>query len=221
MGLALTLRDVRVLGDDGGAILSVPALDVAAGSLVGVRGPSGAGKSTFLTVLAGLVEPDAGEVRWGAQDLAGLNSEGRAAFRRASIGLVFQDFLLFEELDAATNAAIAASFVPKASRKGLRARAEARLERLGVPGGARAITSFSGGERQRVAVARALAHGPQVLLADEPTAALDRVTADALIADFTALAREDGLTVIIASHDAQLLAQMDRVISLADGALDA
>jgi ABC-type lipoprotein export system ATPase subunit len=215
----LSLRDVTVLAPDGRALLRVGALDIAPGETVGIRGPSGAGKTTLLHVMAGLVRPRQGAVRWGETDLARLDEAARDAFRRDRLGLIFQDFMLFEELSPLGNAAIAAAWAPRCDRGPIRARAAALLARLGVPPGARGVSGFSGGERQRVAAARALAGDPAAVLADEPTASLDRASADRLTGDLLALARERGRTVIAVSHDAAVIAAMDRVIDVADGAV--
>lgn len=198
------------------ALLSVPRLAVPAGRSVAIRGPSGAGKSSLLHVLAGLARPQAGRVLWGATDLAVLGEEARARHRRATLGLVFQDFLLFEELGAEGNATIASAFAPRAERAALRAGGRAWLARLGLGAtGGRDVAILSGGERQRVAVARALAWGAPVILADEPTASLDRANADRLIDDLATLVGER--TLICVTHDDALAARMDRVLTLADG----
>ena len=217
MPLPLSLKAVSVTGDDGRAILSAAALRVAPGEAVGVRGPSGAGKSTLLYALAGLV-PVVGRVTWGETDIAALGPAAAARFRGTHIGLIFQDFLLFEELSPLANAALAEAYAPPSTRTSLRPAAAAMLTRLGLNAdAARSADSFSGGERQRIAVARALAHDPAVILADEPTASLDRAAADALIGDLTALARDEGKTLIAVSHDAALHDRMDRVIEVRDG----
>ncbi|ETD82602.1 ABC transporter ATP-binding protein [Rhodobacter capsulatus] len=217
-GLALQIEGLRLCGEGGRQLLQIPRLQIAAGAAVVLRGPSGAGKSTLLHVLAGLITPQAGRVLWGGTDIAALRDGPRAAFRRATIGLVFQDPLLFEEVSAQDNAALTALYAPAAARAEIAARAEAALARLGLsPAGRRAAASYSGGERQRIAVARALAADPAVLLADEPTASLDRANADRLSADLIALARQRGQTLIVASHDPALMALAGRVIDLRDG----
>lgn len=217
MGLPLDLKGLFVSAENGRSLLSVPSLAVAPGSCLGVRGPSGAGKSTLLFAIAGLLPHVDGTIRWGSHDLLAAGEEDRAAFRRSHIGMVFQDFLLFEELDAAANAGIAHCYAPPTARKSIRQRARAGLQRLGLDAGPRSVESFSGGERQRVAVARALSNDPDILLADEPTASLDRAAADRLIDDLVSLAREDGKTVIAVSHDTALHARMDRLLTIADG----
>ncbi|MBR9765284.1 MAG: ATP-binding cassette domain-containing protein [Rhodobacteraceae bacterium] len=216
MALPLSLRDLVVPGADG-PLLQVPALDLTAGALLGIRGPSGAGKTTLLHAIAGLRERATGRVLWGETDLLALSAEARARFRACHMGMIFQDFLLFDELGAGANAALAAMFRPRPERAALRARATEVLDHLGLPATARPVASFSGGERQRVGIARALASDAPVLLADEPTAALHRAAAEALTGDLLRLVREGGRSLIAVSHDEALLARMDRVLTLEGG----
>jgi ABC-type lipoprotein export system ATPase subunit len=196
-------------------LLTLPALTLTAGQALAIRGPSGAGKSTLLFAMAGLTLGTSGRISWGETDILALNAARRAAFRRLNIGLIFQDHQLFEELSALDNAAIMASFAP--DRAAIRTRAAAALEALGITDLYRRAESFSGGERQRIAVARALAHDPAILLADEPTASLDRANADRLIADLMALVRRDGRSLIVVSHDPALHDAADAILDLADG----
>lgn len=219
MGLELTVTALEVPGAQAVPRLQIAALTIAAGSLVGIRGPSGAGKTTALHAIAGLLDDARGQVRWGGTDLLGLRPEARAGWRARHLGMIFQDYLLFDELDGLDNAALGAMFQPRAARAALRARAAAGLERLGLPRGRRPVAGLSGGERQRVAVARALAADAPVILADEPTASLDRATADRLIDDLAGLAAGTGRSLIAVSHDPALLARMDRVLTIADGRL--
>jgi putative ABC transport system ATP-binding protein len=215
---ALTLTGVQVTSREGRVLLDVPELHVPAGQCLALRGASGAGKSTLLHVLSGLVRPSAGRVVWGNEDIAGWTEDARARFRRETLGLIFQDCHLFEELSAIGNAALAASFAPAAERDAIRSAAGRWLTGLGLARtGRRTVASFSGGERQRIAVARALAAEPAVILADEPTAALDRANAETLGADLVRLATEAGRTLICVTHDAGLAARMGRRITLADG----
>lgn len=202
-------------------LLSVPAFALAPGTCLGVRGPSGAGKSTFLYALAGLAADASGRVLWGETDLLALSPGRRTRFRRDHVGFVFQDFLLFEELSAPANAAIAAGFLPARRRHALRETASRRLADFGVPVGSRRAETFSGGERQRIAIARALAGEPDVILADEPTASLDADAKGRLIADLVGAVRARATTLIAVSHDAALLEAMDRVVTIEDGALAA
>ncbi|MGG7566541.1 ATP-binding cassette domain-containing protein [Rhodovulum sp. DZ06] len=218
-GLPLAVRNLSVRAG-GREILRAGALDLAPGRLLGLHGPSGAGKTTLLHALAGLAAPSAGSVRWGGTDLAALSPAGREGFRRAHMGLIFQDFLLFEELPALANAALPADWAPRAERAAIRARAAAALARLGIKDPNAAVASMSGGERQRVCAARALAGDPAILLADEPTAALDRAAADRLTGDLVRLAREAGRSVVCVTHDARLLDAMDETRRIADGRLE-
>lgn len=215
---ALRIDGLRIEGAGGRLLLEVADFHLAPGRSVALRGASGAGKSTLLHAMSGLLRPAAGRVLWGDIDIAALPEAERTRFRRERLGLVFQDFLLFEELDALGNAAIGATFASRPARAPIRARAAGWLSRLGLgDAGRRKVASFSGGERQRIAVARALAGDPAVILADEPTASLDRAAADRLGADLARLAREDGRTLIAVTHDTALAARLDRAVTLADG----
>lgn len=217
MTLALNVAGLEVHSPSGRRLLSVPDLTVAAGTAIAVRGPSGAGKTTFLYAIAGLL-PFSGEVTWGETGLAGLPDGQRTAFRGETIGFVFQDHLLFEELTAAENAAVQAAYAPREGRAKMRAQGRALLDHLGLSGGGdRRADSFSGGERQRIAVARALSNDPAVLLADEPTASLDPRAAEALTDDLIKLVRSDGRTLIAASHDPLFHERADRVIDIVAG----
>ena len=217
MPLALTVTGLEVHSPSGRRLLSVPELSIPAGAAIAVRGPSGAGKTTFLYALAGLL-PFAGEVTWGETGLAALTDGQRTAFRGQAIGFVFQDHLLFEEMTAAENAALHAAYAPRDARAELRARGRAFLDQLDLSGGEdRRADSFSGGERQRIAVARALSNDPAIVLADEPTASLDRRAAEALTEDLIRLARADGRTLIVASHDPLFHERADRIIDIEAG----
>ncbi|WP_010140317.1 ATP-binding cassette domain-containing protein [Oceanicola sp. S124] len=216
MSLSLTIRDLRVTAGDA-PLLQLEALEVPAGSLLGIRGPSGAGKTTFLHAIAGLRERASGQVTWDGTDLLALTAEGRTRFRARNMGMIFQDFLLFDELGAGANAALGAMFRPRGERAALRARAAGLLRHLGLPDSTRPVASFSGGERQRVGIARALASDAPVVLADEPTAALHRAAAEALTGDLVRLVREGRRSLIAVSHDEALLAQMDRVLTIEAG----
>ncbi|MCF8481188.1 MAG: ATP-binding cassette domain-containing protein [Rhodospirillum sp.] len=219
MGLALTVEGLVVLGSDNRPILEVDSFALPRGALVGISGPSGAGKTTLLHAIAGLIQHAQGRVCWEEADLLNLGEDARTRFRADHIGMIFQDFLLFDELGPLANATLTAMFHPRARRAPLRKRAGDLLGQLGLPETPRVVGSFSGGERQRVAIARALAADAPILLADEPTASLHREAADRLIEDLVELARTRGTTLIAVSHDQWLLDRMDRVITVRDGRL--
>jgi ABC-type lipoprotein export system ATPase subunit len=217
MGLPLSVSDLQVSGDDGRIILVVDELFVHPGMCLGVRGPSGAGKSTLLFAMAGLANVTGGKITWGGTTLSTLSEERRAAFRRKTIGIVFQDFLLFEELSATANASLAGTYSEGSRQAAIAERAAWLLKRLGIPPSTRTVANFSGGERQRVAIARALATDPSIVLADEPSANLDRDAADRLIDDLVRLARDENKTLIAVSHDPAVHVRMDRMIDIVDG----
>ncbi|MEM5582855.1 ABC transporter ATP-binding protein [Roseibium sp. AS2] len=220
MTMTLRVEDLAVRAPNGRILVTCGRFSAAPGETIGLRGPSGAGKSTFLYALAGLQPGMTGHVDWNGTDLTPLGDGDRARFRRENIGLIFQDFLLFEELSAFGNATLATAFNKAAKRRSIRDTAKSFLAKLGVPADRRTVDSFSGGERQRTGIARALAQDPAIILADEPTASLDRKTADALIEDLVTLARAEAKTLIAVSHDPHLLERMDRVIEIADGRLE-
>ena len=143
--MELSVRDLTVVSQSGDLLLELPRLDVAPGTTLGVRGASGAGKSTLLKALMGLLPRTTGDVIWGNTDLLKLSDRQRAAFRRKEMGMVFQDFLLFEELGAADNAAVQSYFSPHPTRDGLTRSAEDLLSELGIDDQKRPVASFSGG----------------------------------------------------------------------------
>lgn len=217
---SLHIKNLKIESARGRILLSVNHLQMNPGQTLAIRGPSGAGKSTLLFAMAGLLPVKEGILRWGNFDLATASDEQRTPFRRQTIGIVFQDHLLFEELSAADNAALASLYAPRIRRDEVARRADCILQELGLGSESRRrADSFSGGERQRIAVARALAANPPVVLADEPTANLDRANADRLICDLFGQARQQGRTLIAVSHDPSLIQAADRVVEIVDGVL--
>jgi putative ABC transport system ATP-binding protein len=194
-------------------------LSVQAGEFVGVVGPSGSGKSTLLHLLAGLEPPSGGEVRLMGSSLAGRTEGELARLRRRHIGLVFQTPNLLGALTAEENVALAA-LVAGAPRVEARRRASDLLDMLGLSGRANRLPDvLSGGERQRLAIARALANRPSVLLADEPTGALDSVGA-AEVLELLHHLHADGQTMVLVTHDPTLAAAADRTVTLRDGLIE-
>jgi len=197
------------------ALLEVD-LTVEPGELVAVMGPSGSGKSTLLTIAGSLEEPSSGLVTVGGMPLSRLSRSEQAALRRRSIGYVFQDFNLLAGLTAVENVSLPLDLDGVAARTA-RAAALAALDRLGLAGRAdRFPDQLSGGERQRVAIARAVVGERHLLLADEPSGALDSVNGEAVMR----LVRDTcqgGVAGVVVTHDAQLASWADRVIFLRDG----
>jgi lipoprotein-releasing system ATP-binding protein len=194
-------------------------LQVAKGEMVAIVGASGAGKSTLLHLLGGLDRPDAGDVRVGDVAVARISDAELVAFRNRHVGFVFQFHHLLPEFSAVENAEMPLR-IARVTAADARPRATSLLQRVGLaerlehrPG------MLSGGEQQRVAVARALVMQPSLLLADEPTGDLDETTADALHRLLREMHAEFGLTAVIATHNPRLAAQCDRVLRLEGGAL--
>ena len=193
-------------------------LSVDAGAMVAVMGPSGSGKSTLLTIAGSLEEPTSGEVLVGGALLAGMSRNDKARLRRRSIGYVFQDFNLLAGLTAAENVALPLELDGVAARKA-RVASMAALEQLGLSDRAsRFPDELSGGERQRVAIARAVVGERHLLLADEPSGALDSVNGEAVMRLVHAACKR-GVAAVVVTHDAQLASWADRVVFLRDGRL--
>jgi putative ABC transport system ATP-binding protein len=180
-------------------------------------GPSGSGKSTLLHCLAGIFEPDRGEVWFDGQRLDTLGEAERTKLRRTAFGFVFQFGQLVPELTAADNVALPL-LLNRVRRRAAYKTAGAWLDRLGIGDkGANRTGELSGGEAQRVAVARALALAPKVIFADEPTGSLDSLTGEKVMDLLTGLAREGGTTVVLITHDARVAAYAERVVMVRDG----
>ena len=219
-GALLAARNVGktyLIGQRSLEVLRQVNLAVVRGEFLAVRGASGAGKSTLLHLLGGLDSPTAGEIRFEGKNLAALSGRELAAFRNRKVGFVFQAYHLFPELNALENVCLPARMARMDA-----ARAEARgrelLKRVGLverlehrPGG------LSGGEQQRVAIARSLINDPGMILADEPTGNLDSHTGEEIIELLCALRAERQTTLMIATHDARVAARAPRVIELVDG----
>jgi lipoprotein-releasing system ATP-binding protein len=221
-GAALELRGVRRVFHQGGVALSVlNGIDLVldAGEIVALVGPSGAGKSTLLH-LAGLLErPDGGAVLIEGRDCAGLSDEHRTLLRRRALGFVYQFHHLLPEFSALENVMLP-QMIAGVVRRVARDKAAALLERVGL--GERLDhrpARLSGGEQQRVALVRALANDPKILLADEPTGNLDHTTGGNVMETLIEIVRASGLAALIATHNLDLAHRLDRIVALEDGKL--
>jgi putative ABC transport system ATP-binding protein len=190
---------------------------IAAGEIVAVMGPSGSGKSTLLHCLAGILTPDAGEVWFAGRRIDTLAEAERSALRRDRFGFVFQFGQLVPELTAAENVALPLLFGGARRGPALR-QAQAWFGRLGLEGlEQRRSGELSGGEAQRVALARGLVARPEVLFADEPTGSLDSLTGEDVMKLLVTAAREQGTTVVLVTHEPRVAAYADREVIVRDG----
>ena len=214
---AANLTKQVTTGDSTLTILRDVSFTVAAGEAVAVVGASGSGKSTLLGLLAGLDTPSSGTVHVSGQDLFTLDEDGRAALRARLLGFVFQSFNLLSSMTALENVMLPLELAGAANA------AESARELLGRVGLAARIKHYpkqlSGGEQQRVAIARAFVTRPSLLLADEPTGNLDAATGAEIIKLMFELNREQGATLILVTHDAELSQRCGRVLQLAGGVL--
>ncbi|MEW5861548.1 MAG: ABC transporter ATP-binding protein [Cyanobacteriota bacterium] len=196
-------------------------LEIFKGDIQLLMGPSGSGKTTLLSILAGILTPTAGSVHLLGEEITRMSRSQLARFRLANIGFIFQGFNLFPALTAAENIEVALHL------KGIRGRmarqqAQILLEQVGLADKAKNLPrDLSGGQKQRVAIARALAGNPQLIMADEPTAALDSHSGHAVIELLRQLAKEGGCTVLMVTHDSRIMDVADRVLHLEDGRLKA
>jgi putative ABC transport system ATP-binding protein len=212
----------RTYGDAGTAVhaLRDVSFDVALGEMVAVVGRSGSGKTTLLHLLGGLDRPDAGTVRVGGTEVTALDEHGLSRLRRDSISYVFQTFGLIPALTAAENVGVPLRLrrtpVPEREQ-----RVALLLDLVGLRDHAlQRPAELSGGQQQRVAIARALAGSPRLLLADAPTGQLDTETGLGVMALLRAVVESEGVTAMVATHDAVLMSLADRVLAISDGRVD-
>jgi putative ABC transport system ATP-binding protein len=210
------LKKVYIMGEEEVPALAGVSLAIERGEYVAVIGPSGSGKSTLMNILGGLDRPSAGTYRFEGEDVGGFSDDDLADFRRRRIGFVFQSFQLLPRLTALQNVELPMIYagIGAPQRK---ARAAELLERVGL--GARMghkPTQLSGGQQQRVAIARSLANRPDLLLADEPTGALDTHTGEEVLKLFEEL-NADGLTLAVVTHDPEVAEQAHRQVAFRDG----
>ena len=204
------------MGDESVYALRDVSLFVAEGSFTSIMGPSGSGKSTIMSIIGCLDVPTSGRVLIDGEDTSGMNEDQLAYVRNRKIGFVFQHFSLLPKLSALENVEVPLLYAgvnPRERRK----RAEAMLERVGLSDRMKHRPSeLSGGQKQRVAIARALVNNPSILLADEPTGALDSVTGHEVMELFHAL-HEEGHTIVFVTHDRSLASECERIIPIKDG----
>jgi putative ABC transport system ATP-binding protein len=208
------LSHVYATSDGPVPVLDEVSFDVPAGAIVAITGASGAGKTTLLSLVGGLDRIQRGSVVVGDTDLASLKGDGLAAYRRSTVGFVFQDFGLLSAMTAQENVELALTF----GGVGVRARtkrAAGLLDAVGLASRRRHLpAALSGGEAQRVAIARALANDPALVLADEPTGNLDEGATETVLAILTALPAERGCTVVIVTHNARVADRADQRFAL-------
>lgn len=210
----LSLTDLQKTLPNGRRLFEGVALELARGELVAVMGESGVGKSTLLNLVAGIDTPDGGTVRLEGQDITGLDEEARAVVRRRHLGFVFQAFHILPHLTLGQNVALPLALLRAPSSDAAR-RAEDVLDAVGLGGRENDFPSqLSGGELQRVAVARAIAHRPALILADEPTGNLDPETAERILALLVGQLREAGAGALLVTHSDIAANAADRVVRL-------
>ena len=219
----ISLRGIRKHYRGGPEVLRGLDLDIAAGEIVALMGRSGCGKTTLLNIMGGLDADFQGEARVAGLAIDALSDRELSDFRNTRIGFVFQAFHLLEHLNCFENVALPSLFArdggPAEGER--RARAEALLARVGLEGvGLRYPGELSGGERQRVAIARSLFCRPRLLLADEPTGNLDARTGDAILDMFRMLNEEEGLTLVMVTHDEVVARVAHRVVRLESGRVE-
>ena len=198
-------------------VLRGASVTVARGEVVALVAPSGAGKSTLLHISGSLDTADAGVVRLGGQDMAGLSDRDRTGIRRQEVGFIYQVHHLLPEFSALENIVLP-QLANGISQRAAKMRAMDLLGRVGIAARAdHRPTALSGGEQQRVAFCRALANNPRLLLADEPTGNLDPGTSDQVFGVLMELVRETGLSALIATHNLELAGRMDRIVRLDGG----
>jgi putative ABC transport system ATP-binding protein len=214
-GLPLAASGLR-LAFGGADVIDLPGLAVAPGTMTVLSGASGSGKSTLLYLLSGLLRPDAGSIVWADTDIAKLGESQRDRWRRKQAGFIFQNFHLIEEMSPVDNVLVPI-WLDSFSAAAKRQRALDLLRQLDVPAERESVAKLSRGQQQRVAIARALIGDPSVIFADEPTASLDAAAGETVAAVLQTLARDEGRTVVVATHDPAVKALADQSVMLDHG----
>ena len=220
----IELRDITKtyhLGEIDVPVLKGVSLDVKRGELVALMGASGSGKSTLMNILGCLDRPTSGRYVLDGQEVSGLSSDERARVRNSKIGFVFQSFNLLSRTTALENVMMPLSYAPHVTEKEAKKRAVELLERVGL--GSRMDhypSQLSGGQQQRVAIARSLINHPPLLFADEPTGNLDSKKSQEVLEMFQKLNEDEGITIILVTHDANVAAHAKRAIRMRDGRIE-
>lgn len=209
-----------VNGDQKTTVLKNVSFSITKGEFVSIMGPSGSGKSTLMHILGVLDTPTSGEYRFESQDVSGLSEDEQSLIRREKIGFVFQSFNLLPRTSVIRNVMLPLIYleIPKKER-GERVAAALRAVSLDEARWQHRSNQLSGGQMQRVAIARALANNPSLILADEPTGNLDTKTGERVLETFERLNREHGHTIILITHEDEVAAHADRILSIRDGEL--
>ncbi|MGD0786171.1 MAG: ABC transporter ATP-binding protein [Sedimentisphaerales bacterium] len=221
----LELKDIYktyFLGDIDVPVLKGVSFTIEQGELIALMGASGSGKSTLMNILGCLDHPTSGEYRLDGRDISHLSADGRALLRNSRIGFVFQNFNLLPRTSALDNVMMPLSYSAEhLSDHQARQRSEEMLNRLGLADRMHHEPSqLSGGQQQRVAIARSLINNPSILLADEPTGNLDSHTSEEILRLFQQLNKEQGLTIILVTHDAAIAHHAKRIIRISDGIIE-
>ena len=216
--MALQLEALSFAYGDRGFVLSVPHLELNPGESVALVGPSGSGKTTLLNLIAGILQPDSGSIRFQGQDLGALGATRRRRQRLLNMGMIFQSFELLDYLDVRDNILLQARLAPGISiTPELEQHAQETAAELGLADKwRRPVTALSQGERQRVAACRALLLDPDLVLADEPTGNLDPANKQAVLDQLISLCRRHQRMLLTVTHDHSLLPAFDRVVDMAD-----
>ncbi len=210
------VKEYKLGGEEVHALRSV-SLKINEGEMVAIIGPSGSGKSTLMHILGGLDRPDSGEVFVDGENLSKLSQRKLAEYRNKKIGFIFQTFNLQPDLTATENVELPLVIAGKGSRERKKLAQEA-LEKVGLKDQVKHKTNeLSGGQRKRISIARALINSPKIIFADEPTGNLDTKTGANVLALLKKLNQEDGVTLIIVTHDDEIASACDRVIKMRDG----
>ncbi len=220
MNAAISCRDLKMrfgAGDGAQLVLRGVSLDIAQGELSIIAGPSGCGKTTLISILGGALKPTSGEARAFGRSLSEMSGAEMARFRRKDVGFIFQQYNLVPALTATENAAMPL-IIAGASARVAYAAARSELAQLGLEAHADKFPrQLSGGQQQRVAIARALVHQPRLIICDEPTAALDSASGEAVMTILQNLAMDKDRAVLVVTHDHRVFSFADRLIELEDG----